>query len=304
MAGSSGSVGGAAGEGEEDVVEVGGVDRELADPMRRGPAGRAAPGAGDRAVAGHLQGEGLRRRARPRELPGGRCQRPGSVNCSRTWPPGMRRLSSPGVPSATIRPWSSRAIRSASWSASSRYWVVRKIVTPTAASSRMTATWCAGCAGPGRWSARPGRSAAASPTRVIARSSRRQHAARVGRGRACQRHRPGRTGPAARPPAAGLRRGRDDAGRPSAQVLLAGEQVSTAANWPVTPIAARTRVRLADHVVAGDRAARRRPGSGWTGSGPRGLAGAIGSEQGEDRAFGDGGGRCRPAPRSRHMRCN
>jgi hypothetical protein len=36
------------------------------------------------------------------------------------------------VPSATIRPLSSRAIRLASRSASSRYWVVRRIVTPSA----------------------------------------------------------------------------------------------------------------------------------------------------------------------------
>ncbi len=43
------------------------------------------------------------------------------ANCKRTWPPGMRRLSSSGVPSATIRPWSRTAIWSASSSASSRY---------------------------------------------------------------------------------------------------------------------------------------------------------------------------------------
>ena len=44
-----------------------------------------------------------------------------------------RRFSSSAVPSATIRPRSRTAIRSASWSASSRYWVVRKIVTSLAA---------------------------------------------------------------------------------------------------------------------------------------------------------------------------
>jgi SAM-dependent methyltransferase len=39
-------------------------------------------------------------------------------------------LSSAGVPSATIRPPSMIASRSQSWSASSRHWVVRKIVVP------------------------------------------------------------------------------------------------------------------------------------------------------------------------------
>ena len=37
-----------------------------------------------------------------------------------------------------------------------------------------SATWSGGCAGPARWSARPGRSPAARPTSVMARSSRRR----------------------------------------------------------------------------------------------------------------------------------
>ena len=40
-------------------------------------------------------------------------------------------LSAAGVPSATILPWSMIPTRSASWSASSRYWVVRKTVMPS-----------------------------------------------------------------------------------------------------------------------------------------------------------------------------
>ena len=46
-------------------------------------------------------------------------------------------MSSIADPCATSRPWSSTAIRWANWSASSRYWVVRKIVTPLPARSRM-----------------------------------------------------------------------------------------------------------------------------------------------------------------------
>ena len=51
-------------------------------------------------------------------------------------PPGTSRLSSAGVPSATIRPPSRTATRWASWSASSRYCVVSRTVTPSATSPR------------------------------------------------------------------------------------------------------------------------------------------------------------------------
>ena len=43
-----------------------------------------------------------------------------------------------GVSSATRRPWSMTAIRSESWSASSRYWVVNSTVVPSATAARMT----------------------------------------------------------------------------------------------------------------------------------------------------------------------
>ena len=46
-------------------------------------------------------------------------------------------LSSSDVPSATLRPWSMTAIRSASWSASSRYCVVSRMVLPCSTSSRI-----------------------------------------------------------------------------------------------------------------------------------------------------------------------
>ena len=47
-------------------------------------------------------------------------------------------FSAPGVPSATIRPWSMIPTRSARTSASSRYCVVRKMVTPSSFASRAT----------------------------------------------------------------------------------------------------------------------------------------------------------------------
>ena len=51
-------------------------------------------------------------------------------------------LSCPGVPSAMTRPRSMTAIPSASWSASSRYWVQSRIVVPPATSARqISQTW-------------------------------------------------------------------------------------------------------------------------------------------------------------------
>ncbi|CAM5720090.1 hypothetical protein SVIOM342S_09854 [Streptomyces violaceorubidus] len=51
-------------------------------------------------------------------------------------------FSSPVVPSAMTLPWSMTAIRSASWSASSRYWVVSRMVVPRATMARtLSHTW-------------------------------------------------------------------------------------------------------------------------------------------------------------------
>src|SRR4029079_18982265 len=49
-------------------------------------------------------------------------------------------FSCAGVPSATIRPWSMIPTRLASTSASSRYWVVRKTVTPSSVARRRTSS--------------------------------------------------------------------------------------------------------------------------------------------------------------------
>jgi hypothetical protein len=48
----------------------------------------------------------------------------------------VRALSSAGVPVAITVPWSMTAISLASWSASSRYWVVSSTVTPVAVRPR------------------------------------------------------------------------------------------------------------------------------------------------------------------------
>ena len=97
-----------------------------------------------------------------------------SANRSRMCPPGMRRLSSSGVPSATSLPWSRTAIRSASWSASSRYWVVRKMVTPPATNSRMICHMERRLRGSRPVVGSSRKMTRGWPTRVIARSSRRR----------------------------------------------------------------------------------------------------------------------------------
>src|SRR5438270_1419227 len=96
-----------------------------------------------------------------------------SANRSRICAPGMRRFSSSGVPSATMRPWSSTAMRSARWSASSRYWVVSKMVTPSCTSSRMIChiVWRLRGSRPVVGSSR--KISRGCPIRVIARSRRR-----------------------------------------------------------------------------------------------------------------------------------
>ena len=115
------------------------------------------------------------------------------------------------------------------------------------------------------------------------------HAAGVGGGRARRPRRPGRSGRAARRRAGGPPRGRGGAGRPSGSGSPRPvSRLSTAENWPVTPIAARTASGSRGEVVAGDAqlagvgADQRREDLD-----DRGLAGAVGPEQGEDGALGD-----------------
>ena len=62
----------------------------------------------------------------------------GSARLTSTSAPPSRPLSSAAVPSAITRPWSTTAIRSASRSASSRYWVVSSSVVPSRTRSSMT----------------------------------------------------------------------------------------------------------------------------------------------------------------------
>src|SRR6187549_673811 len=59
-----------------------------------------------------------------------------SSSWSRMWGLPTSALSESGVPSATILPLSMMPTLSASWSASSRYWVVRKTVVPSSFSAR------------------------------------------------------------------------------------------------------------------------------------------------------------------------
>ena len=110
--------------GVERADDVG----ELSAPPSRRTA--TAPRRRVRAAA-----EARRARRRPRRgrsrIDRGRPRRSGARS---------RPSAPPGVPSATIRPWSMIPTRSASTSASSRYWVVRKTVMPSSRASRATSS--------------------------------------------------------------------------------------------------------------------------------------------------------------------
>ena len=134
---------GRAGEGEEHVVErglaavevdgvdAGGVERphdvHEARALEHGD-GRDAAGRGRASAA--LDANALGGAGRPRRARAGDA----TVTSMRSVP--MRAFSSSGVPCATVRPWSSTTMSSASWSASSRYCVVRMTVVPSRTRSR------------------------------------------------------------------------------------------------------------------------------------------------------------------------
>src|ERR1019366_8949581 len=161
-------------------------------------------------------------------------------------------LSSCGVPSATTRPPSSTAMRLASWSASSRYWVVRNTVTPDPARSAMTA-------------------------HIVCRLRRSSPV--VGSSRKITEGRP--TRPAALP--AG------QAGQPShhAQVLLTGLQLIHRRVLPGEGDAAADQMPVADHIETRHPGlAGVRPGERGQDPHHRGLACSVGSEQREHAAAG------------------
>ena len=190
-----------------------------------------------------------RRAAPPAAAVRGRRRRPG-CSCSVELP--TEALSSSGVPSATLRPRSITAIRSASWSASSRYCVVSRTVQPVGDQARGSCpTSGRGCAGRGRWSARRGRSAAAGVIRLAARSRRRRmppENCAIGRSAASSRPNCSSSSPRGRRGLA-LEAG-PAAGRTARGSRCAVRFSSTEAYCPVTPSSCRT--------LCGSRRRRRR----------------------------------------------
>ena len=133
----------AAGLGEEDVVERRRVQLEVGRSRGSRRRARARPSASSSAppLEPHRRRARARRdrRAEALEHAGDRvavvAARPAST--SSVGRP-ISAFSASGVPSATIWPWSMIPTRSASTSASSRYCVVRKTVTPSSRASRAT----------------------------------------------------------------------------------------------------------------------------------------------------------------------
>src|SRR6266545_3951261 len=163
-----------------------------------------------------------------------------SVNCTLMCPPVTRRLSSSGVPSATSVPWSRRAIRSASSSASSRYWVVRKMVTPLVARSWMTChmVWRLRGSRPVVGSSR--NRMRGSPMRLIARSRRRVMPPEYVPARLVAASARSNRSSSSVVRRWVSRRGRWCRSPIRARFSSPVSSGSTAENWPVTPIAART----------------------------------------------------------------
>ena len=167
-----------AGELEEDVVERGGAQRELAhaDVAAVEGDGDGADGGGAGVGAdGDLVAVDLDRRRRPRR-PSPRRWRasasPSTLATMTSLP--TDRFRSSGVPSATMRPWSMMPTRWARASASSRYCVVRKMVMPSCSLSRRTSshTW-ARLTGSSPVVGSSRNSTSGLCTRAAARSSRR-----------------------------------------------------------------------------------------------------------------------------------
>ena len=167
---------GVAGERQEDIVEVRGLEREGVDVDRS--RRRACPGGPAASAPRRRRGPGAsatRRRAPPPRTPvAARSSSAASPNESRMWPPGASRFSSSGVPSATSTPRSRTPIRSASRSASSRYCVVRKIVTPPATSSWIVCHMPRRLRGSSPAVGSSRKMTRGSPTSVMARSRRRR----------------------------------------------------------------------------------------------------------------------------------
>ena len=153
----------------------------------------------------------------------------------------MRAFSSSGVPCATVRPWSSTTMSSASWSASSRYCVVRMIVVPSRTRSRSMSQ----------------RSLRLRGSRPVVGSSRNStcgrgdeargevepaaHAAREGLHQLRRRRRRGRAARAARRPGAGPRALERWCRRPTiTRFLRALISPSTVACCAATPMRSRT----------------------------------------------------------------
>jgi len=106
------------------------ASRVMARPTSRAASAPAASSM-DRASGSSPSWTGLSRAWARTRRACGRCSPSRSRTCRVPEP--TRDLSCALVPSATIRPWSMTAICSASWSASSRYWVVSSTVVPAAA---------------------------------------------------------------------------------------------------------------------------------------------------------------------------
>ena len=161
------------------------------------------------------------------------------------------------MPCAITRPWSITAIRSASSSASSRYWVVSRIVVPSRTSSRTIAQISLRLRGSSPVVGSSRNRIRGRVSRLDARSSRRRippEYVRAGRSAASASSKRSSSSAARRRASSRERSNR----RPNISRFSRPVRISsTAANCPVSPSSSRTAAGLVHHVAPEDLGAPR-----------------------------------------------
>ena len=244
--GSLSALGRVAGEGEESVVERRPAQRDLVDADPRllddgGDAARSATSSGAATEIVRCSVSGVDVEALVRAATAARSKAAPSAAITSTRCSPTCALSCAGVPAATSRPRSIRTTRSASASASSRYWVVSSSVTPSSTSSRIVDQTTCRLRGSRPVVGSSSTSTCGRSIRPAARSTRRRSPpdrSLTSRSRKSSR-RSGRS--ARRTTARGRARPRPRSRAIRTRFSRAVRFLSSAANWPVSEISSRTR---------------------------------------------------------------
>ena len=300
-----------AGEGEEDVVERGlaavevdGVDAGVVERAHRRPSGGCPRRTGTVAMRRSSSNVGRVRRERASVARRPRRARRATATVTSTRSVPMRAFSSSGVPCATVRPWSSTTMSSASWSASSRYWVVSTIVVPSRARSRSMSQSSLRLRGSSPVVGSSRNSTSGAATRLAARSSRRRMPPEnvfTRRSAASARSKRSSSSSARR---SASRFGRWCSRPTITRFFRALSSPSTVACCAATPMRCAHRVRVVDDVEAGDAWPIPRSGpTAWSGCGSPWSCRRRCGRAGRGRCPARRRGRGPAGPRGRRSAC-